>query len=112
MAKVEITTTLFKKIKKKFKAEGHKIIDLLESLEKNPKKGKPIGQIQGILIKEIKYKSFRFYCITDGNRLKIADNSELIDHLIKFIEMSHKNNQQETIEKVKDFLRKFEKDLL
>ncbi len=48
------------------KGESIKIFELLYSLKQNPKKGKPIGQVGGILIKEIRYKSFRFYFITDG----------------------------------------------
>ena len=39
MAKIEIVESLFNEIEKKFKGEAHKIIDLLETLENNPKKG-------------------------------------------------------------------------
>ena len=66
MAKVEIVRSLFEEIKKKFKAESYEIIDLLESLETSPNKGKLLGTIGGIAIKELKYNNFRFYFITDG----------------------------------------------
>ena len=61
MARVIITNDLRRKINKKFKGESVKIFELLYSLKNNPKKGKKITQINKILIKEIKYNSFRFY---------------------------------------------------
>jgi len=54
MAKVEIVFSLLKEIEKKFKGEAHKIIDLIESLEENPHKGKLVGNVGGIIIKELK----------------------------------------------------------
>lgn len=106
MAKVGITNSLAKEIHKKFKSESHKIVDLLESLEQNPKKGKPIGQVGGILIKELKYKKYRFYCITDGFKLKVLSTEELNDLLIKFVRMSDKKDQQKVIDEIKFVLRK------
>ena len=107
MAKVEIIESLFKAIEKKFKGEAHKIIDLLETLEENPKKGKSIGQIGGIVIKELRYKKFRFYFITDGYKIKVFDKEYLTDLLIKFVRMSDKKSQQKTIEEIKHVLRIF-----
>ncbi|MAH03883.1 hypothetical protein CMI39_03815 [Candidatus Pacearchaeota archaeon] len=107
MAKVEIVSSLFKEIKKKFKGEAHKIIDLIESLEKNPKKGKLLGIIKGIAIKELKYKNFRFYFIADGFKLKIFSREELADLLIKFVRMSNKKYQQKTINEIKNILKCF-----
>ncbi|MFW5846961.1 MAG: hypothetical protein ACOCUU_02255 [Nanoarchaeota archaeon] len=112
MAKVIITKDLKEKIYKKFKHESVKVLNLLYSLKDNPKKGKKLAQIQGILIKEIKYKSFRFYFIVDGYKLKILDDENLANLLIKILAMSNKKNQQETIEKIKDFLRNFSKEIL
>ena len=37
------------------------INDLIEILEHNPRKGKLVGVVGGILIKEIRYKNYRFY---------------------------------------------------
>lgn len=107
MVKVKIIESLFKLIEKKFKGESHKIIDLLETLEENPKKGKYVGQIGGIVIKELKYKKFRFYFITDGYKIKVFDKEHLTDLLIKFVRMSDKKSQQKTIEEIKHILRIF-----
>ena len=71
MVKVIITEYLEKEINKKFKNESIKIFELLLSLKNNPNNGKVISQIGDIVIKEIKYMSFRFYFITDGYSLKI-----------------------------------------
>lgn len=105
MAKVQIIKSLFEQIKKKFKGEAHKVIDLIESLENNPKKGKPIGNVGNILIKELKYKSFRFYFITDRYKLKVLSAEELSDLLIKFVRMSDKKSQQKTIDEIKNVLK-------
>jgi len=107
MAKVEIVRSLLAEIKKKFKGESHKIIDLLETLEEYPNKGKRVGQIGGLLIKELKYKSFRFYFIVDGNKLKVFSKEELINLLIMFVRISDKKSQQKVIHEIKIFLRKF-----
>ena len=106
MVKVTIIPSLLKEIQKKFKGEAHNVVDFLESLEESPKKGKELGCVLGVVIKELKYKSFRFYFITDGFKLRCADDEGLIDLLIRFIRMSDKNNQQETINEIKLILRK------
>jgi len=110
MARVIITKELEEKINKKFKKESIKIFDLMNSLENNPKKGKSVTQVGGILIKELKYGSFRFYFLVGGYKIKILDDNELVDLLIKFVAMSDKKDQQETIDKIKDFLRTFGKE--
>jgi len=110
MAKVEIVPSLFQEIQDKFKGEAHKIIDLLETLEKNPHKGKLLGNVGGIVIKELKYKNFRFYFITDGFKLKVMNESALTSLLIKFVRMSDKKSQQKVIEEIKEILRKFCKE--
>lgn len=105
MAKIEIVESLLNEIEKKFKGEAHKIIDLLETLEQNPHKGKIIGNLGGLLIKELKYESFRFYFIVEGNKLKVFSEEELKDLLIMFVRMSDKNSQQRVIEEIKHILR-------
>lgn len=105
MAKVEIIRPLFEQIKKKFKAESHKIIDLLESLESSPRKGKLLTTVAGIVIKEVRYKGFRFYFITDGSKLKCIDEEALVDLLLRFVRMSDKKHQQKTIEEIKQVLK-------
>lgn len=106
MAKIEIALSLFEEIQKKFKGESHKIIDLMQTLENNPKKGKMLSQVGGVVIKELKYKNFRFYFITDGFRLKLMDEAKLVDLLIRFVRMSDKKDQQETINEIKRILTK------
>ena len=106
MAKVEIIGSLTKEIQKKFKGESNEIISLLRTLEQNPHKGKFLGQVGGIVIKELKYKSFRFYFIVDGHKLKIYSKEELANLLIKIVRMSDKKSQQETINEIKNVLLK------
>ncbi len=110
MAQVQIVNSLFEEIQKKFKGEAHKVIDLIETLENNPNKGKLLGSVGGIVIKELKYKNFRFYFITDGYKLKIIDKSKLVELLIKFVSMSDKKDQQKTIDKIKKILINFGSD--
>ncbi len=110
MAKVIVTKNLEDLINKKFKGESVRIFELLYSLKENPKKGKPIGQVGSILIKEIRYKSFRFYFITDGYKLKLLDITELTDLLIRFVRMSDKKDQQKVINEIKGILRKLGKE--
>lgn len=106
MAKIEIVNSLAIEIKKKFKGESHKIIELMESLENRHKKGKVLGNVAGVLIKELKYKSFRFYFITDGFKLKCFGEEELVDVLIRFIRMSDKKSQQKVISEIREVLQK------
>ena len=105
MVRVEITEKLYEEIEKKFKEEAGKIIDLLMSLKQSPSKGKILGVASGLTIKELKYKSFRFYFITDGFKLKCYDEDSLVDLLIKFIRMSDKKTQQKTINEIKTILQ-------
>ncbi len=107
MAKVEISQRLSKEIQKKFKGESNNVFSLLYSLRENPKKGKEIGCMNNILIKEIKYKSFRFYFIAHGYRIRFMELEKLQDMLIKFVRMSNKKDQQKTINEIKNVLRKF-----
>lgn len=105
MAKVIITSLLEEEINKKFKKQSTEVFSLLQSIGENPLKGKDISSIGKILIKEIKYEKFRFYCIMDGYKIKFLKASELKDLIIKFVRMSEKKNQQKTIEEIKTVLR-------
>ena len=106
MANIKIVESLITQIKKKFNtSEANKILDFIELLETSPKKGKVLGTVGGIVIKELKYKSFRFYFITDGFKLKCYDEKSLIDLLIKFVRMSDKKSQQKTIEEIRTILQ-------
>ena len=107
MAKVIIIESLKNEVLKKFRGESKDIFRLMRSLEMQPNKGKLLGRVGGIVIKELKYKGFRFYFITDGHKLKIMSESDLTDLLIKFVRMSDKKDQQKTIEEIKKVLSKF-----
>jgi len=110
MAKVIITPALEEEIDKTFKHESIEIFSLLCTLKDNPKKGKEVGCIGDVVIKEIKYKKFRFYFITDGYKIKFLKIEELNDIIIKFVRMSQKKDQKETIEQIKNVLRKLGKE--
>jgi len=110
MAKVVITKNLEEEINKKFKKESIKIFELIFSLKENPKKGKAVGHIGSIVIKELKYKSFRFYFITEGYKVKFLKSEELKDLLIKFVRMSGKKEQQKVIEEIKRVLRSLDSE--
>ena len=106
MAKVIITKKLEEEINKIFKKESIKILESFRDLEENPHKGKAVGQVSGIVIKEIRYENYRFYFIADGFKIKMLRKEELNDLLITFVRMSDKKSQQKIIDEIKDILRK------
>ena len=106
MATIEISKKLKEDILKKFKSESKKIFSQMYSLQENPKKGKLIGSVGGIVIKELKCEVFRFYFITNGYKLRIFDGEDLSNLLIRFVRMSNKKNQQKTINEIKNILLK------
>ncbi|MBN2141744.1 hypothetical protein JW711_00290 [Candidatus Woesearchaeota archaeon] len=107
MAKVEILKSLILEIKKKFsRQEANEILDVMHELEDNPRKGKLLTSVGGFVIKEIKYKGFRFYFITDGHKLKFLGAKDLTDLLLRFVRMSDKKRQQETIDEIRNVLQK------
>ncbi len=108
MAKVMIAETLKDEILKKFKEESRIIFRQMHSLANNPHKGKALGHVGGIAIKELKHKNFRFYFITDGYKLKLMDKLKLVDLLIRFVRMSDKKHQQQTINEIKKVLSNFD----
>ena len=104
MARIEIVESLFEEIEQKFKKEASEIFDLMETLKDNPAKGKLLGTVGGIVIKELKYKCFRFYFLTDGFKIKCINKEDLTDLLLRFVRMSDKKHQQETIKEIKHVL--------
>ena len=104
MARVEIVDSLKKDVLKKFQRESKVVFRLMRSLEENPRKGKELFNVGGIVVKEIRYKSFRFYFFTDGFKLKCLGSNDLIDLLMRFVRMSDKNHQQKTIEEIRKVL--------
>ncbi|PIN92932.1 hypothetical protein COU54_05050 [Candidatus Pacearchaeota archaeon CG10_big_fil_rev_8_21_14_0_10_31_24] len=110
MVKVVITKKLEEEINKIFKRQSLEIFDLIYSLKDSPNKGKILSQIGNIVIKELKFESYRFYFITDGYKIKLMQTEEINDLLIKFVRMSDKKSQQKTIDEIKYILRRFGED--
>lgn len=110
MAKVIIVPSLFRELEKKFKGEAHKIIDLIESVGDSPRKGKFLAKVGGISIKELKYKSFRFYFLTNEGIIKFVDGESLSNLLIMFVRMSRKKDQQKVISDIRKILIYFGKE--
>ena len=105
MAEIEIVRSLVLDIIKKFNPkEGNEILDLMNSVSKSPRKGKPLGTVAGIVIKELKYRNFRFYFIADGYKMKFLKEDDLVDLLIRFVRMSDKKHQEGTIKEIKRIL--------
>lgn len=105
MAKVIITVSLKEEIFKKFKALSTKIFLRMKSLEIKPHRGKALGHVAEVVIKELKYESYRFFFITDGHVLKFGTEDELAALFIKFVRMSDKKNQQKAIREIKAVLQ-------
>lgn len=106
MAKVIISNSLEREINKKFRGESVKVFELIYSLEENPNKGKLLGHTSGFQIKELKHKGFRFYFITDGFKLKLYEQEDLSELLMRFVRMSDKKSQQKTINEIREILIK------
>lgn len=100
-----ITASLKEEIFKRFKATSEDVLLHLKSLENEPHKGKALGHVAEIVIKELRYEKFRFYFITDGRILKFGTEDELASLLIKFVRMSDKKDQQKKIDEVKNILK-------
>lgn len=104
---VKISHSLIKELIKRFpKEKAQKAIDVMESLEKEPHKGKLLGVVGSISIKELKFEGFRFYFIFDGFTLQTFDEEKLVNLLFQFVRMSNKKEQQKTINEIKNILRK------
>ncbi len=105
MVRIEIVKSLFEEIEKTFKRDASEIFDLIDSLKENPQKGKALGSVGGIVIKELKYRNYRFYFLADGHKLKFFSANDLTDLLLRFVRMSDKNHQQKTIDEIRQILR-------
>lgn len=107
MVIVKISKSLIKELIKRFpKEKAHKAIDLMESLKKDPHKGKLLGVVGAISIKELKFEGFRFYFIFDGYALQTFDEKKIVNLLFQFVRMSNKKEQQKTINQIKEVLKK------
>ena len=109
MVQVKIINSLEKEINRKFKKESIIILKHLKSLEQNPLKGKRLGMFAGVIVKELKYKNFRFYFLIEGQEMKFLSKKNLESFLIEFVRMSDKKSQQKIIEEIKEILIKIGK---
>ena len=105
MAQIIVSESLKEEIFSNFKEDSSNVFRLMKSLENNPYRGKALGTVGGIIIKELKYGKFRFYFITDGHVLKFETEDELSNLLIKFVRMSEKKDQQKIINNIKSILK-------
>jgi len=105
MPQVTISKSLVGEIIRKFKQEAEEIFLLMKSLEASPSKGKALGSVGGVVIKELRYNKFRFYFLTDGRVLKFGTEDELANLVIRFVRMSEKKDQVKVIAGIKDVLR-------
>ncbi|MFH1649164.1 MAG: hypothetical protein ABIA93_01300 [Candidatus Woesearchaeota archaeon] len=106
MAIVEIMPSLEAEIDKRFKAKSVEVLEFLKTLEHEPKKGKPLGRVGNIAIKELKYEGYRFYFITDAYQVRFFKEEELVDLLLRFVRMSDKRHQQDVIDEIREVLLK------
>ena len=109
MIKIIILKSLRDEILKTFKKGSLKIYSLIEELKQNPNKGRVLGHVGSMSIREIRYKSFRLYYIIDGHQLNLFNKELIKELLIRFIAMSKKNDQQKTIDGIKQMLEILEK---
>ncbi|MCH8519520.1 MAG: hypothetical protein LAT82_02075 [Nanoarchaeota archaeon] len=107
MAIVKIDSNLIKKIYKIFKKESIEVFEFLKTLEQNPQKGKILFNSKKYQLKELKYKSFRFYFVKSNNTIIVFEENEIIT----FLDVSKKNDQQEVIDKLKRIMSKNSFDL-
>ncbi|HIH32052.1 TPA: hypothetical protein HA235_05065 [Candidatus Woesearchaeota archaeon] len=106
MIKIIVLNKLRDEIVKTFKKECLKIFSLIGDLENNPQKGKILGHVGNMSIRELRYKNYRFYFIVDGHKLYLFTKNQIEDILIQFVRMSKKNDQQKTIDEIKEILEK------
>jgi len=106
MIRIIILNRLRNEIYKIFKKDSMKIYSLIEELQTTPQKGKILGHVGNMSIRELRYKNFRFYFIVDGHKAYLLHKDQIHELLIRFVRMSTKNNQQKTIDEIKDILEK------
>lgn len=105
MVIVRIDKTLVKKLERRFnKKELKELKKIFLSLQENPYQGDLLYAFGNFVLKEKRYKTFRFYFLHSKKILLIKDVQKLKDEIIRFIEMSKKNDQQRVIDKLKEMM--------
>ena len=105
MVQVEIVPSLEEEIHKHFKGRSINVLEHLKSLETSPHKGKALGHVGGVIIKELRYEGFRFYFIADAYKIRMFNQEALTDLLIRFVRMSNKKEQQSVIDEIRNILK-------
>ena len=107
MVVVVVTQSLDRELKKRLnKDEYYKVKRCFLTLKKDPYKGKLLHVIGNVILKELRWKTFRFYFFTSHNLIKILSDTDLEKELVKFVRMSKKNDQARVIQEIVDGLRK------
>ena len=103
MVIVAVTEALDKELKKRLNRHEYlEVRTLFLSLKKSPYKGKLLHVLGTVVLKELKYKSFRFYFLTSHNLIKIIAKADLEKELVKFVRMSKKTDQARVIQEILD----------
>ena len=106
MVVVEFSSGFLKTMKKQMsKGQAHKLIKQLTKIK--PTDGKTISTVAGLVIKERKLNAFRFYFVQMNNKFELMTQEELKQHIIKFIRISKKDDQNEVISKLKNDVKMF-----
>jgi hypothetical protein len=101
---VTLTRELLTKLHKATnKSEAKEIVLLLKKTQ--PTDGKHLFRVGDVVIRKRKVKSFRFYFAQRMEKFHYLTEEQLKRHIIQFIEMSKKNNQQDVIDALKDKLK-------
>lgn len=105
MVKVRFTEGFEKDLKKSVsKSEAKGVVEKLAKTK--PTDGDFIALVGDVLLKEKKLKSFRFYFVQDNKQIHYLSKQELKSHIITFIALSKKNNQQAVINELKEDLKR------
>ncbi len=86
------------------KSVARKIVEKLRITQ--PTDGDYVALVTGVLLKERRINTFRFYFVQNNMRMEYLSEEELKNHILQFIAMSKKNNQQNVIDKLKEDLKK------
>ncbi len=103
---VEFSKKFIKSLQKVVsQAEAKRLVRKLSST--SPSDGDFVTMVSGIVIREKRLKTFRFYFIFENAKKHVVSLDELKDLIIQFVALSKKNNQQHVIDKLKDDLSRF-----
>ena len=103
---VRFTEGFEKELKKHFsKIEARSAV--LNLAKTKPTDGDFVSVVADVLLKEKRLKSFRFYFVQENQKIQFLSKEEIKQHVLQFIALSKKNNQQDIIDKLKEDLKTF-----